>query len=71
MVIYKDKFRIKINGELYKEGINEFFSIEDLRRIYVDNIYHTMNKLEIIYDPILVEDILTEEEIYDYGNEEN
>lgn len=73
MIVYKDRFKIKINGETYKEGTKEFFDLQELRKIYEEQIYHSFNTLEIKYDPILVEDILSPEEIYgfnDNGNEE-
>lgn len=71
MIVYKDRFKIKINGETYKEGIKEFFDLQELRKIYEEQIYHSFNTLEIKYDPILVEDILSPEEIYGFNDNDN
>lgn len=71
MIVYKDRFKIKINGETYKEGTKEFFDLQELRKIYEEQIYHSFNTLEIKYDPILVEDILSPEEIYGFNDNDN
>lgn len=71
MIVYKDRFKIKINGETYKEGTKEFFDLQELRKIYEEQIYHSFNTLEIKYDPIFVEDILSPEEIYGFNDNDN
>lgn len=64
-MIYKDLFKIKINGEDYTEN-NEFlpkhlFTMQEMRNIYVQ---HLADKFEIEYEPVLMDDMFTPEEIY-------
>lgn len=70
-MIYKDLFRIFINGEEYKENSKQFFTLEEMKDVWLKMSYHEpLNTFEIKYDPILTEDILSEEEIYGYSEED-
>lgn len=69
-MIYKDLFKIKIDGELCREGNSiKLFTIEEMRKVYLDNIDR---KIEIEYDPLLASDILDDSEMYggEYEGEE-
>lgn len=69
-MIYKDLFKIKIDGELCIEGNSiKLFTIEEMRKVYLDNIDR---KIEIEYDPLLASDILDDSEMYggEYEGEE-
>lgn len=71
-MIYKDLFKIKIDGKEYTEENRilpkDAFDINELRNIYLDN---RDSKIELIYVPILTEDILSDEEIYGWDDNDN
>lgn len=71
-MIYKDLFKIKIDGKEYTEEDGflpkMLFNINELRNIYLDN---RGSEIELIYDPILTEDILSDEEIYGCPDNDN
>lgn len=68
-MIYKDLFKIIINGEEYKEGNKISFTLEEMKDIWLRMIYHEpLNTFELKYDPILTEDILSDEEIYGWND---
>lgn len=63
-MIYKDLFKIIIDGIEYTKNNKNTFTLQELRDIWLEHEYHTFgHKFEIKYDPILVEDILSEEEM--------
>lgn len=71
-MIYKDLFRIKINGEEYTEKDGNLpkrtFTLQEMRNIYLDN---QCRDFEIEYVPILATDILSDEEIYGWSEHDN
>lgn len=72
-MIYKDLFKIKINGEEYieEDGVvpKKTFSFEEMKKIYLDNL---CRDFEVEYVPLLVSDILDDSEMYggEYEGEE-
>jgi len=71
-MIYKDLFKIKINGKEYVEedGVvpKKTFTLQEMRNIYLDN---QCRDFEIEYVPILTTDILSDEEIYGWSEHDN
>ena len=70
-MIYKDLFKIKIDGEYYEETEGRtlpknMFTLQEMKNIYLDWLGH---KFEIEYDPIMTEDVLYDEIYEDYERE--
>ena len=66
-MIYKDKFEITINGEEYKEDFKITFTLEEAKKIYLDNL---AQDVVITYSPIMIEDMYSVEEMHDMSEGE-
>lgn len=70
-MIYKDLFRIIIDGETYSEGEilpKYVFTLEEMKNIYLENLGR---KFEIEYYPIMMDELLEPSEMYEEGDNEN
>ena len=59
-MIYKDLFRITINGKEYTEGYKQFFTLKEMKNIYIEN---RAQNVVVVYEPLWVDEILSPEEM--------
>jgi len=67
-MIYKDLFKITVDGEPYVLKSTylpkDTFTLEEMKNIYLENLG---SRIEIEYIPIMLDEILEDDEIYGKG----